>query len=263
MADFNNAVITNAGFNLMTNCMEKKKKFAFTTAAIGDGEYTAADNLFTAKTLKDEKMSNNISYVGKETETCIQLYLNFNNKELTEGFYIREIGVFAKEYENSNSTPILFAIVTAKIPDYMPADNDLPFNLSQHVYIELSNADSVTFNIKKDEVYMLLTEGYLKYESDTRYSMFSSKTFDSEGKILTTTLSSIISAGSFASGNTDITDIFISEKVKSITNGSFAGCSNLSRVIIQNNSSNITIQSEAIPSDVKIIYDPLPTEQGG
>ncbi len=69
------------------------------------------------------------------------------------------------------------------------------------------------------------------------------------------TVSTTISSGSFATGQTDITTAYISGDVTTIYNGAFSGCTLLNTIYIDNTPSGINIEDGAIPTAAEIVYN--------
>lgn len=81
-----------------------------------------------------------------------------------------------------------------------------------------------------------------------------SATFTSDGVLKNATSTEALGAGSFATGQTDIVTVFVADNVTKINNGTFANCTSLKTIYIDNTVGNVEIVSGAVPSGVSIVY---------
>lgn len=81
-----------------------------------------------------------------------------------------------------------------------------------------------------------------------------SATFTSDGVLKNTTSTEALGAGSFATNQTDIVTVFVSDNVTKINNGAFSGCTSLKTIYIDNTVGNVDIVSGAVPDGVSIVY---------
>lgn len=81
-----------------------------------------------------------------------------------------------------------------------------------------------------------------------------SATFTSDGVIKKTTSASILQPGDFATSQTDITTAYVSNAVTKIGSGTFANCTSLKTIYIDNTVGNVEIVSGAVPDGVSIVY---------
>lgn len=79
-------------------------------------------------------------------------------------------------------------------------------------------------------------------------------TFDKDGVIKNSTTQTTISAGNFATNDTEIVTAYISSDVTNLYGGAFSDCTALTTVYIDNTTDNISIDSGAIPDGVSVIY---------
>jgi hypothetical protein len=119
MAQFTNLILTEKGLALQTKA-QTGTQLKFTRVAIGDGTLDAGDSLIELTGLKRERMSVAIANLSIENGSAI-IKANFSNKDLTESFYLRELGVFASDPAEGE---ILYAVSNAGDQgDYLPADS--------------------------------------------------------------------------------------------------------------------------------------------
>lgn len=149
MAQFYAAVMTNGGAALLADAIAGNAKIQFTTLVAGDGEYTEAEHAVTAlqmmTSLKSQKQSVGFSSVVVESETSVHLTGVIDNKELVEGYYVREVGIYAKNILDDEANPVLYSIVVAQVADYMPPYNGLtPTTIIQEYFATVDNSAEVT-----------------------------------------------------------------------------------------------------------------------
>ena len=147
MANFNSAVLTDKGINLLAKAQAGRTTIQFTKAATGNGSYTLGEKLNDRTALKEQKQQfliNSKSVINNST-----LYLRFiiTNKQesgnLDVGYYVKEVGIFANDPDEGE---ILYAIATALNEqwDYLPAYNNLiPSTITMEFYTEVHNASTV------------------------------------------------------------------------------------------------------------------------
>lgn len=150
MGEFNSAVLTARGMELLNRCQTEKKRMEFSRAALGNGVYAESDDLMALTSLKAERQS--FPFVLKQVVNRTNSKLKFiatNHDEtqtLTEGYPVREVGVYAIDPDDPDGEEILYAVALA-VPghtDWMPSYNDLlPTTMTITIQIEVSNAETV------------------------------------------------------------------------------------------------------------------------
>ena len=112
---FGGLILTNAGRNLLA-AAQLGGSLTFTHAAIGDGTYAGSYNDITK--LVNSKVTVELQQITI-SEDQVSVDFKLSNKELTEGYYLREIGLFAK---TGNGQPVLYAYDNSGADaDYIPA----------------------------------------------------------------------------------------------------------------------------------------------
>lgn len=84
---------TNEGKKLLLRALAGEQ-LQFSAIKIGDGKVTASTDISALTGLINELHSFNIASIRKETDS-VTLYAPFDNREVTETYQFREIGVFA------------------------------------------------------------------------------------------------------------------------------------------------------------------------
>ena len=124
MANFNGYVLTEAGRELLAKSLSGEK-IEFTKMQIGDG--VSSTDARSMSSLVNPKKDLNIISIGAEGGQC-KLGALLSNKDLQTGFYIKELGVFARGNDNIEK---LYAYNTSPNPDFIP-----PFSSNNIVEIE-------------------------------------------------------------------------------------------------------------------------------
>lgn len=149
MAQFYAAVMTNDGAALLAEAIAGNANIQFTTMVAGDGEYSEAEHSVTAlqamTSLKSQKQSVGFSSLMVESKTCVHLTGILDNEELAEGYYVRELGIYAKNAFDDEAEPVLYSITVAQAADYMPPYNGLmPTTIIQEYFATVANSANVT-----------------------------------------------------------------------------------------------------------------------
>lgn len=143
-------VLTEAGQNLYAKCLASSTDITFTKFILGNGTYAGTETTeeIAAKTAltspKDEFQISKASVVNNST--C-KLEMNASNLKITEGYFVTEIGVYAKD---SDGNEVLYCITVA-VPDkadWMPAYNGVaPGSLRYLMYITVGNAENIKVDV--------------------------------------------------------------------------------------------------------------------
>ena len=119
MSEFSKVVITKKGQALMAKLMSGSSKVEFTEIRVSETAYTEAQ-LENLTALTNIKQTTAVSKVTRTNEVAVQVEGAVGNESLTVGYYMRTIGLFAKDPQDGI---ILFAVTTAQQAGFMP-----PFN---------------------------------------------------------------------------------------------------------------------------------------
>lgn len=157
MADFNNAVMTNGGAALLAATTAGTAKIKFTKLVTGSGTYSDSEktraSLQARSTLKAQKQEIPFSTITMATSTCVKLVALVSNAELTAGYYVNEIGIYAVDELHPAAAPVLYSIATANVADYLPPYNGLtPSTITQEYFATVDNALEVTIQTKTGAV---------------------------------------------------------------------------------------------------------------
>ncbi len=175
---FNNAVMTNSGAALLTRAQAGKIKIEFTRIVTGNGSYTADEKtlakLQQATKLKSQKNSYTLSDVDIFSDYSVKVTALITNQDpvtketlVTSGYYINEMGLYAKPSGGKDSEEILYSIVVTAGTngDFMPPYNGYnPAQITQDYYATVNNSAEVTINTAGAA---LLVEDANKLRDDT------------------------------------------------------------------------------------------------
>ena len=111
-----NLVITNKGQELMSKLIAGTTTASFTKIVTSDYDYTSTnlEELLTMYQIKQETL---VSSITRTDTTIVQIMGAVNNTDLDSGYYIRGVGLYAKDGDDNE---ILYAVSITDTPDYMP-----------------------------------------------------------------------------------------------------------------------------------------------
>ena len=143
MALFKKAVITEKGLALITKVQMGATTLKFIKLATGDGSYGDEDvsGRMELKNKKQEFQLSSISVVDNDT---VKVRAVISNGGLQEGYYIREIGLFAQDPDEGE---ILYSLAVAYEGkwDYLPPETEVsPSTINLDIFSSVANASTVT-----------------------------------------------------------------------------------------------------------------------
>ena len=143
MAKYKSIVITNAALELIA-AAHNGGTIEFTGIKTGNGTYDGSEVLADMTDLKSEQQSFGITGLTR-TAAVIKARSVLNNNDLTAGYYITEIGLYAMD--PSTRTEILYAIIVAEsgMEDYLPAYADSPQSITLEMYVSAAGTEDVNF----------------------------------------------------------------------------------------------------------------------
>lgn len=150
MAEFKQGVLTTKALQLIANAQAGLVNIQFTKFQIGNGDWGSAPTmaqLQAATALKSQRGEYAITraeYVNPATTKLTLVASNQNNT--TGGFYITEVGVFAKWTDGTDFLYAIYVTETDKA-DWFPAYNSItPSSITYSVPITVANATAVTID---------------------------------------------------------------------------------------------------------------------
>ena len=149
MAEFYGSVMTNQGVSLLAAAIGGTAKIQFTSFVAGDGTYTEQEReaaaLMQRTALKSQKQTTSITSVERPTTGSVVLNAILDNTSLAAGYYVNEVGIYAKNSLDADAVPVLYAIAVAKSADYMPPYNGLlPATIREKFITTVSNSAEIT-----------------------------------------------------------------------------------------------------------------------
>ena len=162
MADFIGTILTNAGRDILTKALAGAK-LTFSRIGIGDGVWDSGTNPEQMVALKDEKKSLPIQEISVVGDGTTRLRFVLTNSGLTEGFFVREIGIFALDPDTQEEK--LYAVAYAENPDFIPSDGVTKVENVVDIYTVVSTAQSVTAVIS-DTVVLATKEDIEQHNTD-------------------------------------------------------------------------------------------------
>ncbi len=169
MAEFNSAVTTDQGLALVADILTGEQ-LVFTKLVTGSGIYTDEDqertSLQKATELRDQRQVFGFSDVSKVTDTCVLLKTLISNVDLTEGYRMTEIGVYAKK-SGDEGDGILYSISVANEADYLPHYNGfVAVEIIEEYYITVS--DTAEVSIQTGSGASVLLEDFEKFKVEIK-----------------------------------------------------------------------------------------------
>ena len=156
MSKYNKAILTNAGLELATKANSGKAKFTITRAAtstekLASKSISELQKLTALPSLMQYSEINNVADSAQDKSIVIGTELIFNNKDLTTGYNVNTIGLFAKE--DGTNKEILYALTTAIEPETMPDFKDkVLFKFNMTMFVVVGQTDNVSVNVTDNGV---------------------------------------------------------------------------------------------------------------
>ena len=150
MAEFSKLVITNKGQALLAKMIAVEGSVEFTKVSASSTAYTDAQ-LEGLTSLSDVKQTSLISKVTRTNEVAIKVEAAFTNTELTVGYYMKALGLYAVDPDDGE---ILYAVTRETSGNcYMPAYNGITVS---GAYVQLvttvGNAENVSLEVDQAAV---------------------------------------------------------------------------------------------------------------
>lgn len=145
MSNYPDTTLTNAGHDILSEAIAKGKALIFTKVKIGDGLLEADQSVATLTAMISSKMEVPLSS-GETTKGQAKLRFAVDNSTLENGFWAREVGIFAKVGEDGEET--LYAYTNGgNYVDFIP-DKSRPIDAQiMDVYIITANATDVKIQV--------------------------------------------------------------------------------------------------------------------
>lgn len=99
MAQFSQLIITKSGQDLLAKVLVDGGKIEFTRICVSETEIVE-ENLEQLTELPEIKQESAILNIVKTSNSAVKVEASFSNRELTAGYFMRTLGLFAKDGEN-------------------------------------------------------------------------------------------------------------------------------------------------------------------
>lgn len=165
MSQYNKTVLTRAGLELAKKAHAGQAKFGITRAVSSAEDWSdkSAQDLEEVTTIPNVMQNGTIMDVEEveSNNAAIGVSLKFTNKDLTNGYHVRIIGLYVKEEGTKNE--ILYAITTAILPEYIPSFADkVLYKFNMQMYLVIGKAQAV--NVVIDEGTAVTRTQFDKYK---------------------------------------------------------------------------------------------------
>ena len=183
MAKFNKMVITRAGLDMIAES-QAGGTLIFTKAKLGDGQIDE-QSIPDLTDLVNAKMNTEISTVTAKSEGHVEIKFVVDNQELDVGFFVREVGIFAKV--NDEGVEKLYGYANAGNYTNYLSDKDTPIDsIITKLDVVVGNASNVGFTNDKSIVYATLEDMEdaiaAHDENDDAHADFTGATASAAGK---------------------------------------------------------------------------------
>ncbi len=253
---FNNAVITDAGAQVITKAQAGEGiRIEFTHIAVGDGVYEESEKtmpfLRGQTALRSQKNIYALSDINIHSEHSVKVTALITNQNpatgetlIDEGYFINEMGLFAKIWEGESCTEILYsiAVTSGRHGDFMPPYNGYnPAQIIQDYFVAVSNSADITINTKGAVPTIEQMETALNNKAD----------LDGNGKLLKSQMPLTESEQQLQAGETSIT--FTIEGLDSNSSISvYADVPGVGYTDIVVDGDNVTITFEEQKQDIQV-----------
>lgn len=180
MAEFSKLVITNKGQALLAKMIAGSGNIEFTKISASSTTYTDAQ-LEGLTSLSNVKQTSLISKVTRTNEVAIKVETAFTNTELTAGYYMKALGLYAVDPDEGE---ILYAVTRETSGNcYMPAYNGITVSgayvqlvttvgNSENVSLEVDQAAVATIgDIQELQKQIADLEAFIGYSADDIYGV--------------------------------------------------------------------------------------------
>lgn len=145
MAEYSKLVITNNGQALMAKMIAGSGNIEFTKVCASSTQYTESQ-LQALTSLNSVKQTVLVSKVARTNEVAIKVDAAFSNVELSAGYYMRTLGLYAVDPDKGE---ILYAVTIETSGNcYMPPYNGITVSAAYvQLYTTVGNAENVSLEV--------------------------------------------------------------------------------------------------------------------
>lgn len=207
MAEFGQLIITDKGSNLIMKTINSNEKICFTGLATSLRRYHDGE-LKSLSALGDIIQRSGISGIDIESNSTIMIHAVIQNTELTDGYYIKTIGLYADDPDEGE---ILYAVSvdTSDGGCYVPSYNNrtisnLYFNLS----VAVGNSENVQLQIDPGAIVTIRQLGAAEQRVvDTVYQQSTGYTDQKIAELINGAPSTLDTLGEIADAMQDNADV--------------------------------------------------------
>ena len=162
MAEFSKLIITNRGKALLSEVATSTNKIEFTRVSTSDRAYRE-EEIASLTDLAGIKQTNHISNVVVQAGGKVKIEAAFENRELTEGYFITAIGIYAKA---GSGTEVLYAVAIEKTGRYsIPAYNNATVSaVYLKLFLAVENFEKITLEVSPGAFITVSEIGRIKDE---------------------------------------------------------------------------------------------------
>lgn len=142
---WNEAVVTNYGLDLLSECILAGGSIEI-TSAVGGESYSPAVSLMAVKEIAAPNHNLQVAKTEKN-KNSVTVNVRVQNNGLAEAYTIRQIGIFAR-IKDSGSAPVLLALIQDKEGENVPAEEENPeFLLEYDFVIPVDNGENISVSV--------------------------------------------------------------------------------------------------------------------
>lgn len=147
---FNKFLMTKKGLDLQAK-IQTGSSLKFTRIAIGSGNINDSKDLINLENLIEYKETFQISDIKSKGDGTAVISSIISNENITQGFFLREIGVFA---EDPDIGEILYCISNAgEYADFFPAESLSKVDISLEIITIVGNTENLEIIIDDNLVF--------------------------------------------------------------------------------------------------------------
>ena len=146
MAQYNNAILTQKGIELLNKVMAGDGEMEFSFLATGSGTYSEEDKkpetIRGMTALKEIKQELPFSSVEAQAGDFVVLTANIINTDLDQGYQIYEMGVYAGI--KGSTDRVLYCVITAEEPEFIPdSQSEQAYEIIYRILVKVHDAENV------------------------------------------------------------------------------------------------------------------------
>lgn len=169
---FRNLMLTTSGMILYAKA-QQGKQLHFSRVGVGDGLLSGGDSMVNRSRLKSERDSYFIDNIYINTSSSsAEVLTTMQNDELEEGFYFRELGIFALDPDSGEEYLYLYDNA-GQDGEYIPAASENVKVIERlKMLIRLENTPNVTFTASGNPLYLTVDD--IDDNTESSHSLWSS-----------------------------------------------------------------------------------------